>query len=318
MVVKINNFKGINYSIGLSNEGLLNGLFFSKKNASIKSDLLFIHNKLNCKNVRIFGSQVDKLITVGKLSLDLGISPWFSPRFINSDFEITKKLLKDFCLKAKNASLEKEPLFVGNEFVLDCSDLLGKKVNSWFKRIDIVLGEIKRGRTFNITNKIKELIKIARDNGWKGPLSYASFMYEVVDWQSIKDDNLIVAQNLYWERDAETNSPECALIYEQKIEKLIKEAGARKVIISEYGSVPHKDGLTAGGGGFMLKGKIDYDAQKDALAKYFEVFKKYHLMNFLFCFENKTKNPEGSFGIVNSKNMNVLLPAAQIFAKFMQ
>ncbi len=316
MSAKINNLKGINYSVGHGNEGLLYKLFFQKKDVAIKSDLLFIRDKLNCKKVRIFGAYIDKLITAGKLSLDFRISPWLSPRFINSDFEMTKKLLKDFCIGAKSAGLENEPLFVGNELVLDCSDLLGKRVNSWFKRINIILSEIKRGRTFNTTNKINELIKIARNNGWKGSLSYASFMYEVVDWKNINDDNFIVAQNLYWEKDPKTNSPESVLIYEHKIEKLIGEAGARKVIISEYGSVPHKDGLIAGGGGFMLKGKIDYNAQKDALIKYFEVFKKYHLLNFLFCFESKTKNLESSFGIINNKNINILLPAAQMFAEF--
>ena len=313
--MKINNLKGINYSIGYSSGGLLQQLLLRKKDDAIRSDLLFIRDKLNCKNVRIFGSQVGKLIIAGKLSLTLGISPWLSPRFINSDFGTTKKLFKDFCIKAKSVGLEKEPLFTGNELILDSSDLLGEKVNPWSKRINIVLGEIKTGRTYNVTRNVKDLIKIARECGWKGPLSYASFMYETVDWKSIGDDNFIAAQNLYWEKDPKTNKDEGTEIFEQKVKKLIEEAGEKSVVISEYGAVPHKDALMAGGGGFMLRGKLDYNAQKDALIKYFEVFKKYHLASFLFCFEDKTKNLESSFGIIDHKKTGMLLPAAQVFAE---
>lgn len=311
----INNRKGINYSIEYGDEGFLHRLFFQKKDTTIKSDLLFICDKLNCKKVRIFGSQIDKLITAGKTSLTLGIFPWFSPRFVDSDYKTTKKLFKEFCFKAKNAGLGKEPLFVANELLLDCSDLLGRKINSWPKRVNIVLNELKTGKVFDVTDKITDLVKIARESGWKGPLSYASFMYEIVDWESVADDNFIVAQNLYWEKDPKTNRAEETETYEQKVEKLIEIANGRNIVISEYGAVPHKDGLAAGGGGFMLRGEVNYNAQKDTLIKYFEVFKKYHLVNFLFCFENKTKNPESSFGIINRKKINILLPAEQEFAE---
>lgn len=308
------NLKGINYSIGYGNEGLWKRLFLRKENV-IKSDLLFIRDKLNCRNVRIFGSKINQIITAGQMALDLKISPWLSPRFIDSDFETTKELLKEFCFKAKGAGFETEPLFVANELVLDCSNSSGKKVNSWPKRISTVLNDLKTGKVFDVTDKVSDLVKIARGCGWKGPLSYASFMYETVDWESINDDNFIVAQNLYWGKDLETDEPEESRIYAQKIKKLIEEARGREVVISEYGAVPHKDGLAAGGGEFMLRGEVDYDAQKDALIRYFEIFKEYRLANFLFCFEDAAKNPEGSFGIINRKRMDALLPGAQKFAR---
>lgn len=311
----INTTKGINYSIGFGNQGLLYHLFFRKGNI-IEQDLLFIRDKLNCKNIRIFGSNMDKLIIASKASLNLGILPWLSPRFIDSDFETTKKMFKLFCIKAKNNGLGDEPLFVANEFVLDCSDLLDKKIDSWSRRTNVVLNKLKTGKVFDVTDKVEILFKTARKCGWKGPLSYASFMYEIVDWESIDDDNFMVAKNLYWENDSKTGAPETPEFYEEKVKKLIKEAAGKNVVISEYGAVPHKDSLAAGGGGFMLRGNTDYNAQKDALIKYFDVFKKINnIISFLYCFENKTRNPESSFGIINRKNMNILTPAAQKFAE---
>lgn len=307
--------KGINYSIDPSNFASWKRLLFSLDDR-IKEDFLFIRDRLQCDNIRIYGKHIDRLIRSGTIALQLGIIPWISPRFIDCDFETTKKLLREFCMKARDAGLEKQSMFVANELVLDASNILGKPILPWSKRIQIILDQVKKDKVVDVTENIMSFVEIARNCGWEGSLSYASFMYEIIDWKNISDDNFMVAKNLYWERDAETNSPESALIYEQKIEKLIKEAGARKVIISEYGSVPHKDGLATGGGGFLLRGHVDYNAQKQALEKYIRIFKKYNVSSFLFCFANKTKYPESSFGIIDRKHPGQLLPAAEIFSKF--
>lgn len=315
-IVLMNNYyKGINYSIDLSNLASWKYHLFPINN-SIKEDFLYIRDKLHCNNIRIYGRHIGCLIRSSTIALQLCITPWISPRFIDVDFDTTKKLFREFCMKARDTGLEKQPLFVANELVLDASNILEKTILPWSKRMQIVLDQAKKGKIVDVTENIMSLVEIARNCGWKGSLSYASFMYEVVDWESIKDDNLIVAKNLYWEKDSETDKPEGVEMYEQKVKKLIKEAGGRSAVISEYGAVPHKDGLATGGGGFMLRGEIDYNAQKYSLIRYFEVFKKYHLASFLFCFANKTKYPESSFGIIDRKRPGQLLPAAEIFSKF--
>lgn len=315
--MKTNIPTGINYLVGFKKKNFLEKIFLSNTN-TIKEDLLFIRNKLNCKSIRIAGIQIDNLIKTAKLAKDLGITPWLSPRFINSSFEDTKKRLEKFCLEAKEAGLSEEPLFVANELVLDCSDLIGKEIAKWIDRVNTVLREVKNGKKYEVTDKVMALVEIARGSEWKGGLSYASFMYETVNWGEITDDNLFVSQNLYWERDEKNGGPEKVEAFEEKIKKIINAANSRPVIISEYGAVSHKDGLAAGGGGFMLRGKLDYKSQKKALREYFKVFDKYNLGSFLFCFYNKTKYFESSYGIVKKNAKIEPLPAAEEFAKFVK
>lgn len=315
--MKINIPTGINYLVGFKKKSFLEKIFLSNTN-TIKEDLLFIRNKLNCKSIRIAGIQIDNLIKTAKLAKDLGITPWLSPRFINSSFEDTKKSLGEFCLKAKEADLSKEPLFVANELVLDCSDLAGKEIAKWIDRVNTVLREVKNGKIYEVTNKVMALVGIARGSEWKGGLSYASFMYETVNWDKIADDNLFVSRNLYWERDIKNGGPEKVEAFEEKIKKVINAANGRPVIISEYGAVPHKDGLAVGGGGFMLRGKPDYESQKKALSEYYKVFDKYKLGSFLFCFYDKTEYSESSYGIVKKNAKIEPLPAAEEFAKFVK
>lgn len=317
--------KGINY-IDPLNRTKLNEAFVMGA-ASIeryRNEIQIIKEDLGCNALRVAGGNINKAIEIGKTSLEMGITPWMSPRFCGNTFEATKNHLRDYVECCVANGLEYCPLIVANELLFDCTDIIRTNTTSTKERHEEIHEMLKKGERPDVTEKVIELIQIARQLGWKGPLTYAAFAYETVKWEMIGDENLIIAANLYWERDLETEQAKTRDHYEGKIRKLESQAGTRRVVITEFGVTPHQNTLAYGGGSFKLRGSVDYSAQAEALDQYLSVIQNHPKVGyFLYSFEEE-QNPfrEGNFGVVNIKRSILRTPeytlteAAKKFSTF--
>lgn len=86
----------------------------------------------------------------------------------------------------------------------------------------------------NNTDKVRQLIEVARKAGWTGLITYASLPNEIIYWDQIQDENLVVSCNLYWGWNHEEERPYTDEEYEQALLRLKKNAGNRRVIITEF------------------------------------------------------------------------------------
>ncbi|MFZ3301360.1 MAG: hypothetical protein WA152_01450 [Microgenomates group bacterium] len=311
---------GINYLVG-DRHRVIDQLVPVDR-TEIGKEMRIIHDDLNCDSVRIAGAKTERAIVSAKIAMENGLLPWMSPRFNYANFEQTKKELSIYCKKAINYGLEEGPLIVANELVFDCEDATGTILKTGLERHETIHKMIQSGERPDMTDKVIELMKIARAAGWKGTLSYAAFAYENVDWQKVKGQglgNIEAGINLYWERDLSTNEARPAEHYERNIQAAIQNASGLKLNIFEFGTVPHGQGLAWGGGGFKLEGDPDYDAQKNALLEYLGVLKNHTDVGlFLYTFNERKKNQAGSYGIVGGDNKDryEILPAGKEFGEF--
>lgn len=274
--------------------------------------------ELGANSIRIAGDHVEDAITTAKICLERGVSPWLSPRF-GGTFEETKRRFGDYVEASLANGLGDQTLIVANELVFDNSNTLGTTLSRAESRHTEVHRRIADGERPDVTEKVNELVKIARKLGWKGPLTYAAFAYETVRWEDINDDELIVSANLYWEMDQNTGQAKPPEHYRERIKSLIRSAKGRSVAITEFGAVPHKEALAAGGGGFMLDGEVDYDAQAAAIQEYTSVLAEFpEISTFAYAFhEPKNKGRVGSFALIDKvKDQIVVTAAGNILKKF--
>lgn len=292
-----------------------------------RREIQIIKNELGCNSLRIAGEDTKRALRIAEIAVEEGVVPWMSPRFGGRNFDETKKLFSGYVKACIEHGLQGYPLIVANELVFDCSDAVkldpgvDKGMSSRHEAIHEIL---KTGGRPDVTKYVDELVHTARELGWVGPLTYAAFAYETVDWQKIQEPNLYVSANIYWERDLENGQARAPEHYERKIQSLIAQAQGRGVIITEFGATPHEKTLAYGGGSFQLRGEVNYDAQLQAISSYLGVIKKHpDIGYFLYAFD-EPKHParEGSYAIVDRGN-NILhdpeynlTPAAKEFADF--
>lgn len=289
----------------------------------IKQEMRVIKDELHCDSVRLAGHTSEELIRVGKIAKEVGLTPWYSPRFINATFEKTKIELDSFCKSAVLAGEADSPIIVANELPYDCADNLGKEITRYGERGKYFVDKfLKRGKKVDNTKNVQELIHIARSAGWEGLTTYASLPPhdEVVKWNDILDSKLAVSCNLYWGRNWPLGTAWNDKQYQEMIKKVKHMAGQRPVIITEFGTVPQRGVLKAGGGAYNLEGALDYEAQADAYRSYMPPLQREGVGYFAYAFsEPKPKKVHQSFGLLLRDNVGTATqhtPASQVFASF--
>lgn len=294
----------------------------------LRQELSFIKNQLHCNALKIMGHSIAEAVKIAKVSLKTGMTPWLCPRFIGATFDETKIMLQQYCQMAKNDHLENNPLVVANELPYDCltDTLTGLNISSEYtKRADyLVENYFKKDIIINSTERIKQLIQIARHAGWTGLLTYAAFPGEQVDWNKVDDPNIVVGINLYFGKNHQTGQNWQPKDYDTKLKEIIKKTGNRQVVITEFGSVPQKNG--SGGNSYTQTGPIDYEAQAAAYKSYLQVLQTNKVGYFAYAFhEAKEKLSDygvglhQSYGIalLNENNqINTLTPAGKVFAEY--
>lgn len=287
----------------------------------LRKEYQFIKDSLHCDSVRVVGHWREELLRAGKIAKEVGLQTWFSPRFVNATFDHTKKELEQFCQAALAAGMENVPLIVANELLFDCSDVSGIPIPNYSDRVkNYVDNYLKKGRRLNNTDKIRELVSISRNAGWRGIITYAAYPEEDIDWGKIDDPNLVIGVNLYWRKHLIIGLPWSDEKYDQKLKEIKAKAGNRKVVITEFGAVPQKGSLGKGGGGYHDEGKLDYKAQQAAYERYLRVLRNNGVGYFAYAFsEPKPGREHQNFALVlpDEKGLNTrLTPAAEVFSRF--
>lgn len=291
--------RGINYAV--DTRDTQTSVFHEKFNRrlddpALQEELHFIKEQLHCNAVRIFGNTPRKIIRVAHAAQRQGLTPWLSPRFINTSFEKMSALFGDFCTAAIREGLESFPLIVANELAIDCTtdpmtaELIPSDPEAKGKYL--VEHYYKQGKAIDSTKHVADLIHIARDAGWKGPLSYAALSSEKIDWRSIDDPNLIVGMNLYWKRNYKEDREWTDAEYEARLQEVMQSAGDRPVAITEFGAVPQQGALGYGGAAYKREGDLDYEAQKAAYERYLPLLQKNKVGYFAYTFHEPKEHPD--------------------------
>lgn len=112
----------------------------------IKTEMRVIKEQLHCNAVRIVGQSTEELIRVGQLAESIGLSTWYSPRYINASFADTVRELSSFCKEAHKKGISNSTLIVANELPYDCNDIMGVTIRDYRKRVQYYVDNfLKKG-----------------------------------------------------------------------------------------------------------------------------------------------------------------------------
>jgi hypothetical protein len=148
----------------------------------VRRELQIIRDDLHANAVRGVGSDVDRLLSVTRVVLDLGLEVWFSPAFLEYHPRETASLL--VAAAAGAAPLEachrgRVTFIAGFELTLFMQDLIVGKT------IPARLGRIKSDPSLLGDGKLDAFLEelVPRLGAVFGsPLTYASLVFEQVDW----------------------------------------------------------------------------------------------------------------------------------------
>jgi hypothetical protein len=178
------DIKGVCYDVGRVYPGdFLTRRVFDP--ATTRRELQIIRDDLHCNAVRFQGTDIDRLTTAATDALKLGgLQVWFSPEL----FEQSREETLAYLVQAATAA---EPLrerfpgrlvfCVGTESSLFTRGIVpGKTVNQ--RLANVLRPGVQSGpRTQELQGFLAEAAERVR-KVFHGPLTYASVMFEVVDW----------------------------------------------------------------------------------------------------------------------------------------
>lgn len=181
------NRRGVSYNTGIvfSGPGYKVQTRPKLSEQTARRELQIIRDDLHCNAVRLFGHDRDRMIGVAQDALALGLEVWLSPALWNSSAEATQRY---FVSAAKQAERLREQhpgrvVFVmGGELTLFMHGIVpGQDVA---QRGSAAFTRIKAGdRSSNdrLGDFLEDASAAVRDV-YHGPLTYASLIWEEVDW----------------------------------------------------------------------------------------------------------------------------------------
>ncbi len=250
--------KGVNYDVGVGlrpdhNPG--NNLTAEV----MKEELEVIKNELHCNAVRIYGSDLEKLIECSEIAIEEGLMVWFSPRYINASLEETIDYIMKCSMAAEQLrNFSQEIVYVlGNEFSLDVKgfiegETIFKRILNLSKPGSIIKNSLGLGFNKELNNFLVKAISKARQN-FKGEITYASGQWEKVDWDKFD----IIAVNYYRNRFNSLN-------YRRTVRKLVQK---KKFAITEFGCCSYKGADKKGAWGYSI---VDWTKSRPRLKKLLE------------------------------------------------
>lgn len=244
--------KGINYDTGFFPGGRNSRADFDPD--IVRREMQVIANELHCTAVRITGGEPERLSTAGELAAEAGLEIWFSPFPCELTTEELAPLFADCAERAEHLrrSGASVVLVTGCELTLFAAGMLPG--GSVYERIaGLQSGSPELFAAFGampakLNGFLAETAAAARAR-FAGPLSYASGMWEPVDWGPFD----IAATDAY--RDS-TNA-------ERYRDELRKHLGHGKPLaITEFGCCGYAGAADRGGMGWAI---IDHDADPPRL-----------------------------------------------------
>jgi len=232
--------RGVCYDAGRVLEGLNWRPVFDA--AEIHRELQIIRDELHCNAVRICGRDLDRLEVAGRDALAQGLEVWLSPELWNESPDDTLAYVAD-AARVAAALHDRWPgrvvFSVGSELSLFMRGIL--EGDSFPERIEHP-GFIEHIRAGAHNAPLNEFLRRAAEAVravFAGPLTYASVIFESVDWSRFD----FVAVDLY--RDADIRDR-----YEHVLRRYFTHG--RPVAIAEFGCCTYRGAEHAGGMGWAV------------------------------------------------------------------
>ncbi len=220
--------------------------------AEIQRELQIIRDDLHCNAIRICGEDLDRLVTVGRDALGLGLEVWLSPELWDRSPEETLAYIAAAAERAGELHREhpgRVVLSVGSELTLFMAGIV--EGDSVFARLEHPsFWDVVRSGAHN--PKLNRFLAQARQRArtvFAGPLTYASVPLETIDW----DDFDFVSVDLY--RDARIREQFGAVLGRYLDHD-------RPVAITEFGCCTYRGAADAGGMGFAI---LDTSSGRDSM-----------------------------------------------------
>jgi len=234
--------KGINYDTGFSPGGHISRPDFDA--GIVRREMQVIASELGCTAVRVSGGEPDRLSVAGEAAAAAGLEVWFAPFLCELTPEQMAPVFADCADRAERIrrSGAEVVLVTGCELTLFAAGFLpGATAYERIAGLQSPGPELYAAygaMTAKLNGFLAETAAAARAR-FAGPVSYASGMWEPVDWEPFD----IVATDAY--RDA-TNA-------EGFREELRKFLGHGKPFaVTEFGCCPYAGAADRGGTGWAI------------------------------------------------------------------
>ena len=174
--------KGVSYDVGRVMAGNWRPEFDPKV---VRRELEIIRNDLHCNAVRICGLDINRLVTAAEMALGLGLEVWLSPELWDRSQAETLAYIR----KAAGAAEElqrRQPgrlvLLVGSELTLFMQGIVpGRNVTQRMGNPSF-WENARAGKHNAPLNAFLAQANAAVREVFHGPVSYASLVWEAVDW----------------------------------------------------------------------------------------------------------------------------------------
>lgn len=243
--------RGVHYDVGHDYEGQGPGTtrpYFDRD--GVRADMAMIADELHANAVRIAGTDLSRIATAACLARAAGLTVWYSPFPGDLEGDEIVSYLTGAARMAEElrSAAGSVVLVAGCELSLFCAGFLpGPTLED---RLSILSGAVP---SIDLAQRFSELpgllnatlgrsVAAIRDQ-FRGPVSYASAPWELVDWTPFD----LVSVDLYRDRSNAAVYPESLRSYHRF---------GKPVVVTEFGCCTYRGAADIGGLGFEV---LDYD-----------------------------------------------------------
>jgi hypothetical protein len=243
--------RGVHYDVGHDYEGQGPGTtrpHFDRE--SVAADVAMIAGDLHANAVRIAGTDLSRIATAAGLARAAGLTVWYSPFPGDLAAEEIVSYLAEAARRAEElrSAAGSVVLVAGCELSLFCAGFLPGPTLA--DRLNILTGAVP---SIDLPQRFSELpgllnATLARSvaairKHFRGPVTYASAPWELVDWTPFD----LVSVDLYRDRTNAAAYPDLLRSYYRF---------GKPVVVTEFGCCTYRGAADAGGLGFEV---LDYD-----------------------------------------------------------
>jgi hypothetical protein len=182
------NRRGVTYDTGIVFSGRGRGGIPTRPKldlATAERELQIVRDDLHCNAVRLMGRDVDRMMLVAERALDLGLEVWLSPALWGKPPEETLRYHISAARRAEELRQQHPDrlvLVLGNELTIFMHGIVPG--NDFGKRTREALTRMKAGdhSANDRLNDFLDRASTAVRGVYHGPLTYASLIWEQVDW----------------------------------------------------------------------------------------------------------------------------------------
>ena len=235
--------KAINYDVGIA----VSPDWPSRPDfdpATVRRELRIIHDDLGCEAVRIFGEDPHRLRVAGEYAVAAGLQVWLSPDLANAGQSAWLEHLSTCARIARDLGAGDTVFVLGRELTFFQHGLVhGKDPFArmrTFTSIPRLLGNLvlKGSWNRNLNRFLAKAREVVRAE-FGGPLTYASGVWEKVDWSDLD----IVSVDLYRDASNEADFPARLAPYLDH---------GKPVAITEFGCCTYRGAANKGATGWAV------------------------------------------------------------------